>query len=171
MAPYCTDPDEEPEPGVDLSAFLEKQRTRASADDAGDISIIGAASANHPAKGASTSAGVNVGYDASSAQDEGEVDYELERMMFSVQMGGRKGNAQTLSLNRKNNKQVLEWDEEMETMQREKTAAEAMRGMSRSLHLHRQWFLNYIRLYCRSQNTIARKPETQASRNHACHTC
>jgi len=170
MAPYCADPDEEPEPGVDLSAFLEKQRARASAD-ANDLSIIGAASANPPAKGASTSAGVNTSYDASSTQDEGEVDHELEKMMLSVQIGGRKGGAQALPFDRKNNKQVLEWDEEMEAMQREKTAAEAMRGMPPLLHLSSSVVLEPYTLYRRSQNTIARKPETQATRNRACHAC
>jgi hypothetical protein len=114
---------------------------------------------------------VNASYDASSAQDEGEVDYELERMMLSVQIGGRKGGAQALPLNRKNNKQVLEWDEEMETMQREKTAAEAMRGMLCLLNFSSSVVLKPYTLYCRPQNTIARKPETQASRNRACHAC
>ena len=73
---------------------------------------------------------INAAYDGRNAQDDGEVDHELEQMMISMQVGGNKKNGQISSLNRKDNKQTLEWDEEMETMQREKNAAEAMRGIA-----------------------------------------
>jgi hypothetical protein len=127
---------------VDLSAFLEKQRTRAGIDDADELHITGEASPNRPTGVRSGSGGANINYDG---QNEGEIDYDLERMMRSVQMGGSKKNARILPLHQKNNKQVLPWDQEMEAMQREKRAAEAMRGISftqpfRSFIFPYHWF-------------------------------
>lgn len=83
---------------------------------------------------------INAAYDGRNAQDDGEVDHELEQMMISMQVGGNKKNGQISSLNRKDNKQTLEWGEEMETMQREKNAAEAMRGIA-IMHLLHHPFL------------------------------
>ena len=59
-------------------------------------------------------------------EDDGEVDHELEETMIAARSGASGSVAAAQS--RKNKKQVLEWDQQMEDMQREKKAAEAMRG-------------------------------------------
>lgn len=54
-----------------------------------------------------------------------EVDTDLELLMSTAHLGFNSG---ARAVDRKNKKGVLEWDEGMEAMQREKLAAEAMRG-------------------------------------------
>lgn len=58
--------------------------------------------------------------------DHDAVDHELEDMMNAVH--STVSRTADVAHSRKNNKQMLEWDEEMEEMQRAKIAAEAMRG-------------------------------------------
>ena len=61
----------------------------------------------------------NIGGEA----NDDDVDHDLAAFMSSTRLGKSPD-----SRHRKGNKQVLEWDDDMETMQREKKAAEAMRG-------------------------------------------
>jgi len=56
------------------------------------------------------------------------VDHALAAYMSSSRLG-----KSPVSGLRKGNKQVLEWDDDMETMQREKNAAEAMRDLKSRL--------------------------------------
>ena len=112
---FALDPDEEPEPEVDLTAFLERQRAATSEDP----SIPGTSSKSPPLQQDTGALG----------PEEGDgIDHELEQMMRAASLDGARKNYKTAN-SRKNNKQVLEWDDEMEKMQREKTAAEALRGM------------------------------------------
>lgn len=139
---FCyTDHNDEQEPEVDLSAFLEKQRTRISAGDVDELPIIGITPSNHPTDMPGPE-GSHTSYGGHNAQDEEEVDRDLERMISSS-----KKNAQMSPLHRKNNKQVVEWDQEMETMQREKRATEAMRGIPVHPFNQYHWFFTNIPLF------------------------
>lgn len=125
---YCSisfyiDPEDEPEPEVDLSAFLERQRATL---DQEQNSIASSSTLSQDLNGRpknilSSSSSPLVG---TETQDD-EIDHELEQMMNATHVNSKTSDA---AHSRKNNKQVLEWDQSMEEMQREKKAAEAMRG-------------------------------------------
>lgn len=117
----CSDPEEEPESEVDLTSFLERQK-------AADLNtpILGTSSAHTPTSPSSSSLHPSKGQDGKDEDGDG-IDRDLERLILTTRLASGK-QAGKQADERKNNKQVLEWDEEMESMQREKVAAEAMRG-------------------------------------------
>lgn len=93
---------------MDLTTFLERQRR----EDNDKRTLPGPSNPTH------TSTQLNL--------EDDEVDHDLERLMSSVHLGNNSG---AIATNRKNRKEVLQWDEDMEAMQREKLATEAMRGI------------------------------------------
>jgi hypothetical protein len=114
--PEAPNSDQESEPEFDLSGFLALQRARADTEN--DHSQISPLASTTPAHSHSLR---NVGEEAS----DDDVDHTLAALMSS----SRPRNGVDSEV-RKGNKRVVEWGEDMETMQRETKAAEAMRGVS-----------------------------------------
>ncbi|KAF9515138.1 hypothetical protein BS47DRAFT_1484705 [Hydnum rufescens UP504] len=111
--------DQESEPEVDLSGFLALQRARPDTEN--DHLQISPLTSTTPALSRSLK---NVGEEAS----DDDVDHTLAVLMSSS--GLRKSADSEV---RKGNKRVVEWGEDMETMQRETKAAEAMRDLKSRL--------------------------------------
>ena len=92
---------EEPESEVDIDSFLEKQRSKITAQDT--------SSSPNPPEG---------------ENNEDEEDDDVDHTIGPIQ-GTR---AQVDDGGKKSKKQVIEWDAQMEEMAREKEKADAVRG-------------------------------------------
>lgn len=105
------DPDAEPEPEIDISSFLAKQRA-VLAPETNDTTPVTVSTA--------PSTGITLKED----DDDDDVDHTLSHLLSSKM----KTSASSTSKARKGKQQEIEWDSSMEQMAQEKSKADAVRG-------------------------------------------